>query len=62
MTRNQELAQVLIQQVFFDVQDLLNGDTYQDLGYSTRREFLQDQAERLAEAERRLFTTTETRG
>ena len=62
MTRNQELAQVLIQQVFFDVQDLLNGDTYQDLGYSTRREFLQDQAERLAEAERRLFKTTETRG
>jgi hypothetical protein len=62
MTRNQELAQVLIQQAFFDIQDLLNGETYQALGYATRREFLQDQAERLAEAERRLFTTTDTRG
>ena len=55
MTNNEHNALVLIQQVFFDLTDLLNGENYQSLGYANKKEFLTDQCDRLAEAERRLF-------
>ena len=47
----------LVQQVYFDICDLLNGATYQSLGYETRKEFLEDQRDRLAEIEHRLINT-----
>lgn len=50
MTNNQEKTITLLQQVYFDICDLLNASNYQDLGYSGRKEWLLDQQERLLEA------------
>lgn len=55
MSNNQALALIATQQVFFDVADLLNGSSYQELGYANRKEFLSEQKERLAEVEARIF-------
>lgn len=54
MTNNQEKTLVLIQQVYFDICDLLNGNGYTDLGYSSRKEWLYDQQNRLLEVQIRL--------
>lgn len=51
---NQERAIVLIQQVYFDLCDLSYGSNYRDLGYSSRKDWLQDQQERLLEAQLRI--------
>ena len=56
MTKNEAKAQELIQQVYFDICDLLNGGTYQDIGYCARKDFLEEQRERMAEIEERLFS------
>lgn len=55
MSNNKALALIATQQVFFDVADLLNGSSYQELGYANRKEFLSEQKERLAEVEARIF-------
>ncbi len=54
MTNNQEKTLVLIQQVYFDICDLVNGDSYQNLGYASRKQWLYDQQDRLLEVQARL--------
>ena len=55
ITQDDKLALVLIQQVYFDLCDVLNGDTFKDLGYNSKREFFEVNRDRLAEIEDRLF-------
>jgi hypothetical protein len=40
-----------IQQCYFDVCDLLNGQSYKAIGYDTRNEMLEDFKERLSRIE-----------
>lgn len=40
-----------IQQLFFDVCDLLNGQSYKDIGYETRNEMLEEFKLRLEQIE-----------
>lgn len=54
MTNNQEKTNVAIQQVYFDICDLINGLNYRDLGYPTRKAWLLDQQDRLLEVQARL--------
>jgi hypothetical protein len=54
MTNNQANTMTAIQQVYFDICDLLNGLNYRDLGYGTRKEWLLDQQDRLLEVQARL--------
>ena len=54
MTNNQEKTLTLIQQVYFDLCDLSNGSNYRALGYTNRKDWLNDQRERLLEAELRI--------
>ncbi len=49
----------LIQQSYFDLCDLLAGNSYADIGYDSRKEFLEILRDRLAEAEERLFPNEE---
>ena len=55
MTNNEHKALVLMQQVYFDMCDVLNGNTYRDLDYENKKEFFEIQRDRLSEAEGRLF-------
>jgi len=54
MTKNQENTLEALQQVYFDICDLRNGSSYQSLGYTTRREWLSYQQDKLLEVEARL--------
>lgn len=40
-----------IQQCYFDVCDLLNGQSYKDIGYDSRNEMLEEFKERLSRIE-----------
>ena len=44
----------LVQEVYFDVCDILDGNSYKDISYDDEREFLQVQKEKLARIERYL--------
>ena len=58
MTKNEQMALEALQMVYFDVCDLLYGNTYKDLGYKNNKEFLETIRDRLAETENRLFPIT----
>ena len=47
--------QTLLQQVYFDLVDLLKGQTYKELGYKNKDQFLIEQINRLSELEKSLF-------
>jgi len=55
MTKNEQKSLELVQQVYFDLCDIINGNTYKSLGYDTKLDFLIEQRDRLAEIENRLF-------
>ncbi len=55
MTKNEQKSLELVQQVYFDLCDIINGNTYKSLGYDTKLHFLIEQRNRLAEIENRLF-------
>jgi len=59
MNKNQEKALEAIQLSYFDICDLLNGNTYTELGYDNKNDFLLIIRDRLAEIENRLFPQTE---
>jgi len=59
MTNNEQKALEAIQMVYFDICDLLYGNTYKDLGYDNKKDFLETARDKLAEAEDRLFPVTE---
>jgi hypothetical protein len=40
-----------IQEMYFDVCDLLNGESYQSVGYASRKEMLEEFQEKLARVE-----------
>lgn len=56
MTNNEQKALEAIQIMFFDVCDLLNGDSYNALGYDNKKDFLNAMRNKLEEVEHRLFT------
>lgn len=45
----------LIQEVYFDVCDILEGNSYKDIGYENKEDFLLAQKEKLAEIENRYI-------
>jgi hypothetical protein len=49
----------LIQQMYFDVCDLIYWNSYQDIGYDNRKDFLLVMRDRLAELETQLFPEVE---
>ena len=59
MTNNEAKALEAIQLSYFDICDLLNGNTYTELGYDNRKDFLLILRDRLAEIEARLFPVQE---
>lgn len=46
-----ENALATVQEVYFDLTDLLNGQTYKELGYDNKADFLQEQIRKLAQIE-----------
>ena len=44
----------LIQEVYFDIADVIEGNTYRELGYDNRMDFLLAQRDKLARIERFL--------
>jgi hypothetical protein len=56
MTYDERKALEAIQLSYFDICDLLNGNTYTELGYDNRKDFLLILRDRMAEVEHRLFT------
>lgn len=44
----------LVQEIYFDICDILNGSTYKELSYDNKKEFLLIQKEKLEELELRL--------
>lgn len=52
-------ALVLIQQMYFDTCDLIYGNSYKDIGYDNRKDFLLVMRDKLAEVEDRLFKGVE---
>jgi hypothetical protein len=55
MTNNEEKALEALHIVYFDICDLLYGNTYRGLNYDSKKEFLEATRDRLAEVENRLF-------
>lgn len=49
----------LIQEMYFDVCDLLAGNTYQELSYDNKTDFLLIMRDKLAELENQLFPEVE---
>jgi hypothetical protein len=51
-----------IQEMYFDVCDLLRGESYQSMGYTNRKEMLEEFQEKLArvESEFKAITNLET--
>ena len=52
-------ARTLLQEVYFDLCDVIYGNTYQELGYDNRRDFLLAQRDKLAQLENILFPVSE---
>jgi hypothetical protein len=48
----------LIQEVYFDIADVIEGNTYRELGYDNRMDFLLAQRDKLARIEN-FFDTSE---
>jgi len=48
-------TQTLIQEVYFDLCDVIAGNSYSDLGYENRIDFLLAQRDKLAAIENSLF-------
>jgi hypothetical protein len=48
----------LIQEVYFDIADVIEGNTYRELGYDNRLDFLLSQRDKLARIES-FFDTSE---
>lgn len=44
-------ALTLTQEIYFDICDILNGNTYTQLGYDNRQDFLLSQRDKLARIE-----------
>jgi hypothetical protein len=59
MTNNEEKALEALQIAYFDICDLLYGNTYRDLNYANKKEFLEATRDRLAEVENRLFPVSD---
>jgi hypothetical protein len=59
MTKNEQMALEALQMAYFDVCDLLNGNSYTQLGYDNKKEFLEILRDRLSETEDRLFPVIE---
>ena len=55
MTKDEQKSLELIQQVYFDLCDVINGNTYKSLGYDNKIDFLLAQRDKMAEIEGRLF-------
>lgn len=54
MDKNNQKALELIQEVYFDLCDIIEGNTYKSIGYDNRLDFLLVQRDKLAELENRL--------
>jgi hypothetical protein len=48
-----------MQEVYFDICDLLAGNTYQELGYDDKKDFLLAQRDKLVQLENQLFSEIE---
>lgn len=59
MTNNEAKALEALQMAYFDICDLLNGSSYQELGYDNRKDCLAALRDKLAEVESRLFLNQE---
>jgi hypothetical protein len=59
MTKNEQKALEAIQLSYFDICDLLNGNSYTELGYDNKKDFLLILRDRMAEIEERLFPVME---
>jgi hypothetical protein len=56
MTTN---TRTLIQEVYFDICDIIDGNTYKNIGYEDRLDFLLVQRDKLAQIENNLFPEVE---
>lgn len=54
MDKNKQKALELVQEVYFDLCDIIEGNTYKSIGYDNRLDFLLVQRDKLAELENRL--------
>ena len=59
MTNNEKKALEAIQLSYFDICDILNGNSYAELGYDNKKDFLLILRDRLTEIENRLFSQAE---
>jgi hypothetical protein len=51
MTAQENRVTTTVQEMYFDVCDLVNGETYKSLGYDTKKDFLLDLKEKLERVE-----------
>ena len=51
MTAQENRVITTVQEMYFDVCDLVNGETYKSLGYDTKKDFLLDLKEKLERVE-----------
>lgn len=58
MTKNDQKVLELIQEVYFDLCDAIEGNSYKTIGYDSKLDFLLAQRDKLAELENRLFPQT----
>jgi len=59
MTKNEQMALEALQMAYFDICDILNGNSYTELGYDNKKDCLETIRDKLAEVENRLFPITE---
>lgn len=52
-------ARTLLQEVYFDICDVVYGNTYKDLGYDNKKDFLLAQRDKLEQIEAILFPNEE---
>lgn len=58
MTKNDQKVLELIQEVYFDLCDAIEGNSYKTIGYDSKLDFLLAQRDKLAELEYRLRLQT----
>lgn len=58
MTKNNQKVLELIQEVYFDLCDAIEGNSYKTIGYDSKLDFLLAQRDKLAELEYRLRLQT----
>jgi len=49
-------TRTLIQEVYFDLCDVIEGHSYKNLGYDDKKDFLLAQRDKLAQIENNLFS------